>query len=81
MSYCPFCDQLRGPFYPDDRICLCSRDNEPIDICQELKDAGFVYREPNKNHRKYKECEELMKESFLMDREGKLWVDVEEKDD
>lgn len=38
MSYCPYCDQLRGPFYPDERICLCKREEKQSDLSEDLKD-------------------------------------------
>lgn len=47
---------------------------EMTDISDEMKEAGFVYRPPNKDDPKYKECEKILKDSWRMDAEGKLWI-------
>lgn len=37
------------------------------DISEEMKEAGFVYREPDKNHPKYELVEKLLKNIYTID--------------
>ena len=48
-----------------------------IKISQDLKDAGFVYREVDKNHPKYELAKKICEESYIIDMTGSEYDDEE----
>lgn len=44
-------------------------EKEMIDISQDLKNNGFVYRTPDKNDPRFKECEKMLSNSWEIKKE------------